>query len=536
MSKLSWRKIKCNKCGIEFDAPVYESVNVTLDPDLREKVLNGEIFVFECPVCHEKHFIQYPFLYHDMKNKFMIQQGNPADLISYEHNFVKGNSEEINKDFIGFLDNYKQLGATSYKDFLSKIIMLENGLDYRIATLLELVVKSQFEYWQEQNNDFSVKVVDTFYQYNKNKEVVITLELESQENQEKHHFVDIKFNKETYDEINEKFGSEIENVYSYFFDHNVASKFLFRDEKVASRDKKIDIELITISLPEGDSLIAFTPAFNIGKYSVGDAVIAMKDKSIAKGKVSGVYRMNKFYSPFNPDWMPVVAWPAKPVKLVATADSNSNIGNGILINDLRSHKEGMDFNDLELAKADAIVLLDATLKDNDIKPEDLKVGDVITGDQIKLSLITKEIDDHNLLSVYLNESYIKDEHSSKAIYNFEELVKLVINNPEKYSGIVINPDTDNMVLGIPYLINHRLNLLLRNQSKMRKVFMTLSKKEKDYLTKYNYELLTKIYFKNLSTESVSKELSKDIKTVKKEIGEALRLLGHIVIDNYQFDI
>ena len=47
MSKVTNRTLRCRKCQKEFDAQIYESVNVSLNPELREKFIFDELYVFK---------------------------------------------------------------------------------------------------------------------------------------------------------------------------------------------------------------------------------------------------------------------------------------------------------------------------------------------------------------------------------------------------------------------------------------------------------------------------------------------------------
>ena len=65
-------KGKCPKCGIEGEINLYQSVNVTVDSELLEKVKNREINSFHCKKCGYKNEIIMPFLYHDMGKNIMV--------------------------------------------------------------------------------------------------------------------------------------------------------------------------------------------------------------------------------------------------------------------------------------------------------------------------------------------------------------------------------------------------------------------------------------------------------------------------------
>ena len=72
MSLNSTQKIYCPKCSNCQEFEIWESVNVTLDPKLKEKVLNRNLMTFECDKCGYKAEGVYPLLYHDMDKKLII--------------------------------------------------------------------------------------------------------------------------------------------------------------------------------------------------------------------------------------------------------------------------------------------------------------------------------------------------------------------------------------------------------------------------------------------------------------------------------
>ena len=63
----------CPKCAAKQSVMVYDTINVSLEPRLRDKLFNGEINFFQCEKCGERAFIPIPLLYHDMDKAFMVQ-------------------------------------------------------------------------------------------------------------------------------------------------------------------------------------------------------------------------------------------------------------------------------------------------------------------------------------------------------------------------------------------------------------------------------------------------------------------------------
>ena len=62
----------CTKCGSAFEAASYQSINVASDPQLKERVRDGSLFVAECPYCGTRNLLKYNTLYHDPAAKLMV--------------------------------------------------------------------------------------------------------------------------------------------------------------------------------------------------------------------------------------------------------------------------------------------------------------------------------------------------------------------------------------------------------------------------------------------------------------------------------
>ena len=90
MSKQSQHQIKCPECGKAQMVSAWDSVNVTLDPSLRDRLFKGVINQFKCDDCDFTSFINMNFFYHDMERKFAVQYfpesmlENPANFYGYK--------------------------------------------------------------------------------------------------------------------------------------------------------------------------------------------------------------------------------------------------------------------------------------------------------------------------------------------------------------------------------------------------------------------------------------------------------------------
>ena len=63
----------CPGCGMQLQAELWESVNVTVDPDLRVRLFRRELNVVHCVTCDSSVALPVPLLYHDSARRFAVQ-------------------------------------------------------------------------------------------------------------------------------------------------------------------------------------------------------------------------------------------------------------------------------------------------------------------------------------------------------------------------------------------------------------------------------------------------------------------------------
>ena len=114
MTDFYQESIHCPSCNHSQDVTLYKTINVTLDPNLRESLFDGEINVFKCIECGQEVFIPIPLLYHDMERQFCVFYHAPENL-EYEEFYDQFNSKG---ELSGFGKIPKRLKKTG--DYLIK--------------------------------------------------------------------------------------------------------------------------------------------------------------------------------------------------------------------------------------------------------------------------------------------------------------------------------------------------------------------------------------------------------------------------------
>ena len=143
MSKSRIIETVCPKCGKTQEFEVHDSINVTLDPDLLNKLLDNSIFTFKCHDCGFEEVSLYPVLYHDMKKKLMIQLC-PLDQVDHYKEMFKNSTEFMAKEF-SISDDYKYRIVSNLNDLLEKIFIFSENLDDRVIELIKLDVLDELE-------------------------------------------------------------------------------------------------------------------------------------------------------------------------------------------------------------------------------------------------------------------------------------------------------------------------------------------------------------------------------------------------------
>lgn len=132
MSRKIVKSVGCPHCGEHSDTQMHTTINVTLEPKLRAKVLDESLFLWGCPHCGYEATLLYPCLYHDMEHKFMIY------LLPEQREAVFPDPEAEHR--FPELGDLKKRLAPDLNTFKEKLLLLEAGLDDRAVELTKLAL------------------------------------------------------------------------------------------------------------------------------------------------------------------------------------------------------------------------------------------------------------------------------------------------------------------------------------------------------------------------------------------------------------
>lgn len=123
MSERREEQVTCPRCHYDSPMTVWNSINADLDPELKEKLLDGELYHWKCEVCGLEIDVPFGTLYHDMEHKFMLF------FSPWKEDEDKYKEIEVPiPSGMGFKD-YTFRSVFGMNEFREKISILETGLN-----------------------------------------------------------------------------------------------------------------------------------------------------------------------------------------------------------------------------------------------------------------------------------------------------------------------------------------------------------------------------------------------------------------------
>jgi predicted RNA-binding Zn-ribbon protein involved in translation (DUF1610 family) len=113
--------VTCQACLFKDVMPVYTSVNVTLDPDLRDRIFKDDLNRFNCPNCGRSFVLPINLMYHDMDLKFAVWFSPHGEMPEEEKAAFNKVAQSM-----GIGDYLSKAPATfTWADFKNKILEFE---------------------------------------------------------------------------------------------------------------------------------------------------------------------------------------------------------------------------------------------------------------------------------------------------------------------------------------------------------------------------------------------------------------------------
>jgi len=135
MSLISKSQAACCKCGNSHELPIYKSINTSEDTALKQKVMDGSLFVWECPDCGQMNLVKYESLYHDPEKKIMVWLLPTGELPNTEMTAILNHTKAMG--------DYTLRRVSDVTSLMEKVLLFEEGLDDMAIEMCKYVTKME---------------------------------------------------------------------------------------------------------------------------------------------------------------------------------------------------------------------------------------------------------------------------------------------------------------------------------------------------------------------------------------------------------
>ena len=169
MSIINEALAPCSKCGHQHKIIVYRSINIADNPELKAKVKDGSLFLWECPHCGQVNLAKYETLYHDPALKVMFWLIPAGEISESQMQAITMHTKAMG--------GYTLRRVNDMGTLMEKVLIAEAGLDdvvlemCKYVTKLEMVQKSV---GAEQKDEFMASVFHFYRSEGEGDERVLT--------------------------------------------------------------------------------------------------------------------------------------------------------------------------------------------------------------------------------------------------------------------------------------------------------------------------------------------------------------------------
>ena len=133
MSIINEALAPCSKCGQQHKVTVYKSINISDNPELKAKVADGSLFLWECPHCGQMNLARYETLYHDPAGKLMVWLIPAGEISESQMQAITMHTKAMG--------GYTLRRVGDMGTLMEKVLVAESGLDDIVLEMCKYVTK-----------------------------------------------------------------------------------------------------------------------------------------------------------------------------------------------------------------------------------------------------------------------------------------------------------------------------------------------------------------------------------------------------------
>lgn len=145
MSRSKQYNITCPSCGLQQEVELYESVNASTDPQLKDALMKNWLNRVECPDCDTSFRVDMPLLYSDPKHNILIHWMPESEQMTREQILEDFDQtlDEINEIMPGDVTVPRVRLVLSRVELVELIYMIEAGFNQRVVEYVKYSIYSR---------------------------------------------------------------------------------------------------------------------------------------------------------------------------------------------------------------------------------------------------------------------------------------------------------------------------------------------------------------------------------------------------------
>lgn len=135
MSIISEANAPCSQCGNLKIINIYKSINVSENPELKDMVRDGSLFLWKCPHCGKVNLARYQTLYHDPEKKMMVWMLNGEDISETQMQAIANHTKAMG--------GYTLRIVSDTGSLMEKVLIKDAGLEDTAIEMCKYVTKME---------------------------------------------------------------------------------------------------------------------------------------------------------------------------------------------------------------------------------------------------------------------------------------------------------------------------------------------------------------------------------------------------------
>lgn len=130
---------KCSSCGNIHEITFFNGINTREEPELKDKVKDGSLFLWECPHCGKTNLVSGQVIYHDPDEKLMFWLLPPGSVPEDKVAIIENSLLEASQT----LEGYTFRRVDDAGSLIEKVNIFDSGLDDTVIEIVKYVTKME---------------------------------------------------------------------------------------------------------------------------------------------------------------------------------------------------------------------------------------------------------------------------------------------------------------------------------------------------------------------------------------------------------